>query len=121
MKGDYGKRPADSAKQYHGFGFWQIDIASFPDFINSGKWTDPVATAKMAISVLTGKMNFLAQKGWHEKLDETMWERAITAAYNCGEGNVHKALTRNLDVDFYTFSKDYSKEVFRYRNIYKSL
>jgi len=41
MKGDYGKRPADAAKQYHGFGFWQIDIASFPSFISSGKWVDP--------------------------------------------------------------------------------
>ncbi len=121
MKGDYGKRPNDVAKQYHGFGFWQIDIASFPGFINSGKWTNPLATAKMAVSVLDAKRNFLQQKGWQAKLDETMWERAITAAYNCGEGNVNKVLARNLDVDSYTFSKDYSKEVFRYRSIYKNL
>ena len=121
MKGDYGKRPGDAAKQYHGFGFWQIDIGSFPAFISSGKWTDPLATAKMAVSVLNGKRIYLEQRGWQAKLSETMWERAITAAYNCGEGNVNKALLRNLDVDAYTYAKDYSKEVFRYRNIYKNL
>ena len=92
-EGDYGKRPADAAKQYHGFGFWQIDIASFPSFISSGKWVDPGAMA----------------------------QPAVTAAYNCGEGNVNKALEANLDVDSYTFAKDYSKEVFRYRGIYQNL
>jgi len=121
MKGDYGKRSGDEAKQYHGFGFWQIDIGSFPAFISSGKWTDPLATAKMALTVLNGKRIYLEQRGWKEKLSETMCERAITAAYNCGEGNVNKALQRNLDVDSYTFAKDYSNEVFRYRNIYNNL
>lgn len=121
MKGDYGKRPTDAAKQYHGFGFWQIDIASFPSFINSGKWTDPGATAQMAVTILIGKAKFLKQKGWKAKLQGTMWERAVTAAYNCGEGNVNKALAANLDIDSYTFAKDYSKEVFRYRGIYQNL
>jgi hypothetical protein len=121
MKGDYGKRPGEVAKQYHGFGFWQIDTGSFPEFINSGKWADPLETAKMAASVLEGKKKYLQHQGWHEKLSDTSWARAITAAYNCGEGNVNKALARNLDVDTYTFAKDYSKEVFRYRNIYLNL
>jgi transglycosylase-like protein with SLT domain len=106
---------------FHGFGFWQIDIGSFPDFVNSGNWTDPLETAKMAVKVLNGKMNFLKSKGWQDELDPNTWERAITAAYNCGEGNVNKALSKNLDVDCFTFSKDYSKEVFRYRNIYTKL
>jgi hypothetical protein len=121
MKGDYGKRPGDARKIYHGFGFWQIDIGSFPKFISSGLWTDPLATAQMAVEVLNGKKIYLQQKGWQAKLSETMWERAVTAAYNCGEGNVNKALSKNLDIDYYTFSKDYSKEVFRYRNIYQNL
>ena len=121
MKGDFGKRPGEPEKIFHGFGFWQIDIGSFPAFINSGKWMDPLETAKMAVKVLDGKRNFLQQKGWEQKLSPVMWERAITAAYNCGEGNVNKALSNNLDVDSFTFSKDYSKEVFRYRNIYSNL
>ena len=121
MKGDYGKRANDLEKIYHGFGFWQIDIASFPDFVNSGKWKDPLQTTQMAIKVLDGKKSFLKQKGWDQKLSSVMWQRAITAAYNCGEGGVNKALTNGLDVDNYTFSKDYSKEVFRYRDVYAVL
>ena len=121
MKGDYGKRPGEPVKQYHGFGYWQIDAGSFPEFIHSGKWTNPLETAKLAVSVLDGKKDYLQRQGWQEKLPEIVWERAITAAYNCGEGNVNKTLLRNVDVDSYTFSKDYSKEVFRYRNIYTNL
>ncbi len=121
MKGDYGKRPGEPAKMYHGFGFWQIDTGSFPAFINSGKWRDPFETAKMAVMVLDQKKDFLIQKGWQQKLTAPMFERAITAAYNCGQGNVHKALSNNRDVDYYTFSKDYSKEVFRYSSVYDKL
>ncbi|HLG40459.1 MAG TPA: peptidoglycan-binding protein [Chitinophagaceae bacterium] len=121
MKGDFGKRKGEAQKIFHGFGFWQIDIGSFPDFVNSGKWKDPLETARMAVSVLNGKKRFLKQKGWEQKLTPVMWERAITAAYNCGEGNVNKALTNGLDVDRFTFAKDYSKEVFRYRDIYSAL
>ena len=121
MKGDFGKRKNDTVKIFHGFGFWQIDIDSFPDFVNSGKWTNPLETAKMAVTVLNQKRNFLIQKGWQQKLSAIEFERAVTAAYNCGQGNVDKALRNNRDVDFFTFSKDYSKEVFRYRNIYSNL
>ncbi|MDP9230377.1 MAG: peptidoglycan-binding protein [Bacteroidota bacterium] len=121
MKGDFGKRRGDAQKIFHGFGFWQIDIGSFPDFVSSGKWTNALETAVMAVNVLNGKKNFLKKKGWEEKLSIVMWQRAITAAYNCGEGNVNKALSNNLDVDNFTFSKDYSKEVFRYRKLYSNL
>jgi len=118
MKGDYGKRPGEAEKTPHGFGFWQIDIGSFPDFVKSNKWTDPLETAKMAVKVLNEKRSYLKQKGWDQKLNAQTWERAITAAYNCGQGNVHKALSENKDVDSYTFAHDYSREVFRYRDIY---
>jgi peptidoglycan hydrolase-like protein with peptidoglycan-binding domain len=121
MRGDFGKRAGESEKMFHGFGFWQIDIGSFPQFVASEKWKDPLETAKMAVSVLDGKKKFLSQKGWKPKLPDLMWQRAITAAYNCGEGRVNKALTENKDVDCFTFAGDYSKEVFRYRNIYARL
>lgn len=121
MKGDYGRRPGEPAKIYHGFGYWQIDIGSYPAFINSGKWTDPLATAKQAISVLNEKRNYLIGRGWQQKISADKLERAVTAAYNCGQGNVDKALRNNLDIDTYTFHKDYSKEVFRYRGIYSKL
>ncbi len=121
MKGDYGRRPGEPAKIYHGFGYWQIDIGSYPAFINSGKWTDPLETAKKAISVLNEKRDYLIGRGWQQKISAADMERAVTAAYNCGQGNVDKALRNKVDIDTYTFHKDYSKEVFRYRGIYSKL
>jgi hypothetical protein len=91
MRGDYGQRPGDTERQYHGFGYMQIDIASYPDFVKSGKWKDPLATYKMAIAVLESKRNYLEPK--YKEVGEEMIHRAITAAYNCGEGNVSKVLT----------------------------
>ncbi len=121
MKGDYSKRKNNSQKIFHGFGFWQIDIDSFPGFIHEDRWKSALETAVMSVKVLDGKMKFLQQKGWKEKLSSIMFERAVTAAYNCGEGGVNKALTKGLDVDAFTYSNDYSREVFRYRGIYSNL
>ncbi|MBC8046091.1 MAG: peptidoglycan-binding protein, partial [Fimbriimonadaceae bacterium] len=91
MKGDYCKRQGEKEKQYHGFGFWQIDTGSYPVFINAGDWQDPLKTAIKAVNVLEEKRKYLIQKGWDKKLSAILFERAITAAYNCGQGNVNKA------------------------------
>ncbi len=115
MKGDYGQRAGEKAKQYHGYSFWQIDTASFPDFINSGDWQDPYKSCLKAISVLEGKRKYLVSKLGEVPLN------AIVAAYNTGEGNVYRSLKNGWDVDKTTHNKDYSKEVFRYRDIYNSL
>lgn len=115
MKGDYGQRAGDKAKMYHGFSYWQIDIASFPDFINSGDWQDPYKSCLKAISVLEGKRKYLISKLGEVPLN------AIVASYNTGESNVYRSLKNGWDVDKTTHNKDYSKEVFRYRDIYNSL
>jgi hypothetical protein len=49
------------------------------------------------------------------------FERAITAAYNCGQGNVMNSLSKNEDVDFHTTQHNYSRQVFEFRQIYMSL
>lgn len=118
MLGDWGQRPEDTAPRYHGYGFWQIDIKSFPDFINSGHWRDPRLCCDMAIKVLAGKRQYLKDK--MPGLSGDGFERANVAAYNCGEGRVMKALIAHQDVDAYTFNKDYSREVWRFREMYKS-
>lgn len=121
MRGDYSRRPGESSKRYHGYSYWQIDINSYPQFIKAGDWLDPVKSCVMAASVLKEKHGYLFRKGWSTKLCPDMFLRAVTAAYNCGQGNVHKALSRGLNVDYYTFNHDYSKEVFRFKKIYEEL
>lgn len=113
MYGDFRKG------RYNGFGFWQIDIGSYPGFIESGLWIDPLATVKQAIICLDGKRHSL--KSWEYALNVNDFERAITAAYNCGQGRVMKALDNGYDIDRYTFNRDYSGEVFRMRKIYREI
>lgn len=119
MRGDYGQRPGEKEKSYHGYGYWQIDIASYPDFIKSGDWKDPFKTCRKAIAVLEEKRAYLEPKFPNIKGDSLM--RAVTAAYNCGQGNVAKVLTAGQDIDARTHGKDYSREVWRYRSIFNSL
>lgn len=103
----------------HGRSFYQIDDRSYPDFVNSTPLSNVKAYAKKAVECLEEKRKYLVAKGWDEdKLGDEAFERAITAAYNCGQGNVHKALSRGLNEDYYTFTQDYSKCVMEYRYLY---
>ena len=106
----------------HGASIYQIDDRSFPDFINKTPLSDVKAYCIKAVQVLQEKERYLVNKGWtREKLGDETFERAVIAAYNCGQGNVSKALTRGLDVDRYTFSGDYSKDVQVSRYLYWDL
>ena len=60
-------------------------------------------------------------KKHEEKLGSYWFGRAITAAYNCGEGNVEKVIITGKDIDSRTFNKDYSKEVFRMKGLYNNV
>ncbi|MDI3320013.1 hypothetical protein [Pinibacter soli] len=121
MRGDYSQRTGETEKQYHGFGFFQIDVASFPDFVKSGAWKDPLKTCLKAIDVLEAKRKYLETKSEYQELTNDQKCRAITAAYNTGEGNAFKSILAKRDVDFTTHNKDYSKEVWRFKDIYKSV
>lgn len=119
MKGDYGQRQGEKEKSYHGFGYWQIDIGSYPQFIKSGDWKDPFKTCMKAITVLEEKRMYLEPKFPNVKGDSL--HRAITAAYNCGQGNVQKVLLVGQDIDARTHQHNYSAEVWRFREIFNSL
>lgn len=119
MKGDYGQRDGETEKQYHGYSYWQIDIDSYPDFIKSGNWKSPYSACIKAVSVLNEKKDYLKKQ--FPSLGGPKLEDAVTAAYNCGQGNVTKALRAGKDVDIFTFNKDYSKEVRRFRGMYLAL
>jgi hypothetical protein len=115
MRGDFRKGI------YNGYSYWQIDIGSFPEFIKANLWLDPQKSANKAAEVLVEKATYLIQKKWKENLSPIMFERAVTAAYNCGQGNVDRALRYNRGVDYYTFNKDYSAEVFKMREQYMEI
>lgn len=119
MRGDFGRREGEKEKQYHGFGYTQIDIGSYPDFVRSGDWKDPFKTFRKSIDVLESKRLYLVPRFPNLKGDGL--QRAITAAYNCGEGNVKKALEEGEDIDHRTYNHDYSAEVWRFRQIFNSL
>ena len=75
----------------------------------------------MAIDVLESKRKYLETKSEYQRLSEEEKNRAITAAYNTGEGNVFRSIVVGWDVDATTYNKDYSKEVWRFRELYRSL
>lgn len=121
MKGDYTRRDGELEKQYHGFGYFQIDIGSYPTFIKSGNWKDPYLTCLKAIDVLEEKRKYLVKRIDMENSPLLDIHRAITAAYNCGQGNVMKAIEKKYDVDRYTHQGNYSKMVWEYREAYRNL
>lgn len=118
MIGDHG----------HGYSFWQIDDRSYPEFIKSGKWKNPLNACNKAIDCLQEKASYITTRHseWNNKQD---LENAITAAYNCGQGNVVKALDAKKNADFFTAGSEYSKPntgdysavVRAYRNYYLTI
>lgn len=122
LKGDYSQRPGEAAPGYHGFGGWQIDIGSFPDFIASGDWQDPYKCCLKAISVLTGDMEYLKSHFPFAqiKTDADLLQATI-ASYNCGAGKERSILNQGLDIDAATFGHNYSALVLGYMQVYASL
>lgn len=119
MTGDYSQRPGETEKRYHGFGFFQADIGSFPAFVRSGDWKDPGKACAKAIDILEGKRVYLTHH--YPALAGDDLARATTAAYNCGEGNVGHVIDAKQDIDARTANHDYSKNVWEFREMYRNL
>ncbi len=118
MTGDFSKRKHDASPRYHGYGFTQIDVAAFPGFVASNDWQKPEKLFPFTIKVLESKRHYIINH--FNDLTHQELERAITAAYNSGEGSVVKAIQNNEDVDIYTANHNYSEDVFRLRELFKT-
>ena len=96
----------------HGHGIMQIDDRSHAGFCSSGQWHDLAASLEyIHKNVIVPAFNYL---GDHFELfgeDYTALFRGAIAAYNCGPGNVQKAMEAGQDVDARTTGKDYSADV----------
>jgi len=103
--------------QSHGHGIMQIDDSSHASFCASGLWRDLEQSLKYVIkSVIYPSYNYLAN---HFDLlgndyGNLFW--ASIAAYNCGPGNVYRAINKGLHWDTYTTGYDYSVDV-KYRAV----
>lgn len=118
MQGDYTKRKHDDKLKYHGFGFTQIDIDAFPKFVEGGGWKDPAKLYPFSIGILEWNRHYLMNHFTDLSHDELL--RAVIASYNCGAGNVAKALNQKEDVDHFTTGRNYSTDVFRLRELFKT-
>lgn len=119
MRGDYSQRPGEPTKTYHGYGLIQIDINSYPAWVKTGAWKIPYKNFIKTITILDEKRNYILRHFPNEGGEAL--DRATTAAFNCGQGNVVKSLNQGNDVDEHTAGHNYSREVFRMRDVYMNL
>ena len=119
MRGDFTQRPGETEKQYHGYGVTQIDKASFPDFVKSGDWKDPLKCYLKTIDIMEGKRKYLVAR--FAALAGDSLTHYMTAAWNCGEGNEAKVISKHVDIDAYTAGHNYSVDVFRLAGLYAAL
>jgi Transglycosylase SLT domain len=108
-----GKMPPDD--QGWGRGLMQIDYAAHP-FAQTGDWKDPAENIDYACEFLASEVKFFANNN-DPGVDPT---RAGIAAYNCGRGNVVKAIQERRDVDYYTTGHNYSEDVIRRATWFKT-
>ncbi len=97
IMGDFSQRPGESAPRHHGFGVWQRDSGAFdvgPAYLKNVRRQATDAATLLAT-------NFAMFDHWD----------AAVAAYNCGPGNVRKALDAGSSVDRFTTGGDYSADV----------
>ena len=84
----------------HGHGLFQIDDRWHPEFCAGEDWKDPEKNADYAIG-----------KVLKPAVEELGYVTQGISAFNCGVGNVKKALKLQKKIDFYTTGKDYSEDV----------
>ncbi len=122
--GDFGKRKFPTALRTgplppdggFGRGLMQIDFDAF-EFARTGNWQDPDANINEGCTVLKSNLDLLGRK---PSLTGRDLLKAAIAAYNCGAGNVLKAIKENQDVDSFTASRNYSADVLNRAGFFQS-
>jgi hypothetical protein len=89
-----------------GRGLMQIDYDGH-EFARSGAWQDPAANIVYGAGVLSqvrASLSHLPSLG-----GVALWQ-ACLAGYNCGAGNVTRAIQSNRDIDFFTSGRNYGRD-----------
>jgi hypothetical protein len=107
---------------YHGYGICQIDIGSYPDWIKSGAWHNPIEGIKKGAEVLAEKRRRLANLAKANDMDLSGVDllQASIAAYNHGADGVYKDIHNGRTVDIGTTGHDYSRDVLARAEVFKS-
>jgi Putative peptidoglycan binding domain/Transglycosylase SLT domain len=102
-------RPDDLPPDGGGFGrgLMQIDYDAHP-FARGSEWKDPGNNILYGCKVLSQSQGYLKRK---TALRGQNLLRAAVAGYNCGAGNVRRAIELGHDVDYFTHGRDYSADV----------
>ena len=103
--------PSMTGDNGHGRGLMQIDDRSHGDWIRGHNWKDPATNVEYGADVWLDNYNYFTD---HMDLVDSDYMKLIwaaTAAYNCGAGNVNKALSSGADVDSRTTGRNYSADV----------
>ena len=96
----------------HGHGEIQIDDRSHGAFCDSGQWQDLAASLEyVRKNVILPSYNYLADRFEYFGEDYTRLFWGTVAAYNCGAGNVAKAVAAGQEPDARTTGRDYSSDV----------
>lgn len=96
----------------HGHGEMQIDDRSHPVFCSNGGWKDLASSlAYVHRNVIIPSYNYLANRFGYFDSDFAKLFWGVVAAYNCGAGNVAKAVANGDDMDSRTTGHDYSQDV----------
>jgi len=96
----------------HGHGELQIDDRSHGPFCASGQWQDLAASLEyVRQNVILPSYNYLADRFEYFGADYAQLFWGAVAAYNCGAGNVAKAVAAGHDPDARTTGGDYSSDV----------
>lgn len=92
-----------------GRGLMQIDFDAHA-FARSGPWQDPAANIRYGCRVFANYRDLIARRTGR---DGPALAHAAAAAYNCGPGNVLRAIAAGQDPDARTSGKDYASDVHR--------
>ena len=96
----------------HGHGEMQIDDRSHETFCSNGGWKDLASSlAYVHRNVIIPSYNYLANRFGYFGANYANLFWGVVAAYNCGAGNVAKAVANGDDVDSRTTGHDYSADV----------
>jgi hypothetical protein len=102
----------------HGRGLMQIDDRWHPDFIASGKWRDSRENIRYAIRAVL-KPNWVMINRWWGERDESFRIFALLSSYNCGLGNVRKAVRAGQSPEHFTTGRNYATDVLARAHAFK--